>query len=94
MPFKSKVEEREYKEAYQRDLRAGVRRREPGTLHEALVELRELRALVQKQRKRIWFLEHKEAHNLQQRRRRRAGYEQEVLATLAKVTNKKLTNNP
>jgi hypothetical protein len=97
MPFKSKAEEREYKEAYQRDLRAGVRRREPGALHEALVELRELRelrALVQKQRKRIWFLEHKDAHNLKQRQRRRAGFEQDVMATLAKVTKKKLTNNP
>jgi hypothetical protein len=93
MPFKSKTEEREYKEAYQRDLRAGVRRREPGALHEALVELRELRALVQKQRKRIWFLEHKEVHNLKQRQRRRAGFEQDVMATLSKVTKKKLTNN-
>lgn len=83
MPFKSKVAEKDYREVYQRDLRAGARRREPGSLHEALVELRVLRAVVQRQRKRIWFLEHKEAHNQKQTARRRAGFEQDVIATLA-----------
>lgn len=83
MPFKSQAAEREYREAYQRDLRAGVRRREPGSLHEALVEMRVLRAVVQRQRKRIWFLENKESHNQKQTARRRAGFEQNVMATLA-----------
>ena len=83
MPFKSKDAERDYRETYQRDLRAGARRREPLELHEALVELRVLRAVVQRQRKRIWFLEHKESHNQKQTARRRAGFEQNVIATLA-----------
>ena len=83
MPFKSKAAEMEYREAYQKDLRAGVRRRLPETLHEALAELQVLRATVQRQRKRIWFLEHKEGQNAKQRSRRRAGFEQNVRATLA-----------
>lgn len=83
MPFKSKSVERKYREQYQKGLRAGARAREPETLIEALKELRELRALVQQQRKRIWFLEHKEEMAEKQRHRRRAGFEQNVIATLA-----------
>lgn len=83
MPFKSKAVERKYREQYQKGLREGARAREPETLTEALKELRALRAEVQKQRKRIWFLEHKEEMADKQRKRRRAGFEQNVIATLA-----------
>lgn len=83
MPFKSKTVEKKYRARYQKGLREGVRAREPETLPEALTELRELRALVQTQRKRIWFLEHKEEMADKQRLRRRAGFEQNVVATLA-----------
>lgn len=83
MPFKLKSVEKEYRSHYQKGLRDGARAREPESLKEALVELRELRAMVQKQRKRIWFLENKEAMADKQRQRRRAGFEQNVSATLA-----------
>lgn len=83
MPFKSKIAEKEYRLNYQRGLRAGQRAREPKTLAEALGMLKELRAEVQSQRKRIWFLENKESMAAKQRARRRAGFDQNVMATLA-----------
>lgn len=83
MPFKDKSKDVEFRARYRAEMAAGKRRQEPETLKDALRELRELRKLVQAQRKRIWFLEHKEKHNAQQRQRRRAGFEQNVLSALA-----------
>lgn len=83
MPFTSKIAEKEYRQNYQRGLRDGKRARDPETLAEALQELTELRRQVQQQRKRIWFLENKESMAAKQRARRRAGFDQNVMATLA-----------
>lgn len=88
VPFKSRSKEKKYREAIKESFRAGVRKREPQTLDEALAELRRLRTVVQQQRKRIWFLENRDKHNSQQRTRRRGAFEQNVLATLAAMQNR------
>lgn len=70
MPFKNAEDDKKFRYQYQADLRDGKRRREPQTLEDALVELRELRVMVIQQRKRIHFLENKEKANARQRARR------------------------
>ncbi len=89
MPF-SPERRKEYDRVYRQKMAQGKRELEPETLAEALVELRALRKQVQQQRKRIWFLENKEEHNQRQMKRRRAGFEQNVMATLS--TMKKTTS--
>jgi hypothetical protein len=58
---------------------------EPGDLATALIELRSLRAMVQKQRKRIWFLENKDSVTAKQRQRRRDVHAQDAAAALANL---------
>lgn len=83
MPFSSPQKKRQYMSQYQAAcVRGGARKKEPESLVEALVELRELRKMVQQQRKRIWFLEHREEHNMKQIRRRRAVYSEDAGAML------------
>lgn len=83
MPFADPERLRYYHAEYQEALRQGGRKVEPSTLKEALQELREARKLLQKQRKRIWFLENKETLAEAQRRRRREAASQNAQAALA-----------
>lgn len=69
MPL-SKEKYRQYAKSYEVEKRSGKRRKEPETLEAALAELREMRALVVKMRKRIWYLENKEKADSRQRSRR------------------------
>jgi hypothetical protein len=85
MPFVSKKQVENYHAEYRPEFRAGKRRMEPETLEAALIELRAVRALVQSQRKRIWFLEHKEEAGAKQRRRRRDVLVQDAAAALANL---------
>ena len=89
MPYVSKKQVEIYHAEYRPEFRAGRRRVEPEDLDTALIELRALRAQVQKQRKRIWFLEHKDEAAMKQRRRRRAAVVQEAAAALANLENVK-----
>jgi hypothetical protein len=85
MPFVSKKQVENYHAEYRPEFRAGKRRVEPGDLATALIELRSLRAMVQKQRKRIWFLENKNSVTAKQRRRLRDVLAQDAAAALANL---------
>lgn len=81
----SKKQVENYHAEYRPEFRAGKRRVEPGDLATALIELRSLRAMVQKQRKRIWFLENKNSVTAKQRRRLRDVLAQDAAAALANL---------
>ncbi len=86
VPFTDPEQAAAYHAEYQKHLRVGARKREPRTLEAALEELRQLRVTIQKQRKRIWFLEHKEDLAAKQRAGRRAGYASEARRTINLIT--------
>lgn len=87
MPFKDPDAYQRYRQNYQTQLRKGLRRKEHECLETALEELRVLRALVMKQRKRIWFLEHKEESIARQRQRRAEKQGQAGMQVLTQLEN-------
>lgn len=85
MPFDPKKRPA-YDRQYQAEKRMGKRRQEPETLEAALEELRELRATVERMRKKIWALENKEKILAQQRRRRSGRLKIQAAQALKQMT--------
>ena len=85
MPFLDDAAKKQYHTEYAALLQSGDRKSQPKTLEEALEELKALRAVVQKQRKRIWYLENKETQAERRRMQRRAAFDQNFRATLSQL---------
>jgi hypothetical protein len=85
MPFTDADAKKRYYAQYAALLKSGDRKSRPKTLDEALEELKTLRALVQKQRKRIWYLENKDSQAECRRLQRRAAYDQDFRAALSQI---------
>lgn len=85
MPFTDADTKKRYQAQYAALLQSGDRKSQPKTLEEALEELKALRSVVQKQRKRIWYLENKETQAERRRMQRRAAFDQDFRATLSQI---------
>lgn len=85
MPFSDADAKKRYYAQYTALLKSGDRKSQPSTLDEALGELKALRSLVQKQRKRIWYLENKECQAERRRLQRRAAFDQDFRAALSQI---------